>query len=144
LYQINIIVLKMADVLTQEQRKLNMSSIKGKNTSPELKLRKLIYSKGVRGYRVHPNIPGKPDVIFTKYKLAIFVDGCFWHKCPVHFKEPDTRKEFWLEKINQNVERDQIVNLKLKEAGWIVLRIWEHQIRENPDVVVTEIIDKLK
>lgn len=134
----------MTDVLTKAQRKLNMSRIRGKDTSPEIKIRKLLFSKGIRGYRVNYKLTGKPDIVFPGKKVAVFIDGCFWHKCPIHFQEPDTRKEFWLDKINRNVERDQIVNLKLKEAGWRILRIWEHQVRENPDLVVSEIIDILK
>jgi DNA mismatch endonuclease, patch repair protein len=133
----------MTDVLTPAQRKLNMSRIKGKDTSPEIKIRKLLFSKGVRGYRINYKLTGKPDIVFLGKKVAVFIDGCFWHKCPIHFKEPETRKEFWLEKINRNVERDQMINIELKEAGWKVLRIWEHQVRENPDLVVTKIIEQI-
>jgi len=130
----------MTDVLTPKQRRLNMSRIRGKNTTPELILRKLLYSKGVRGYRIHYKLPGKPDIVFIKKRLAIFIDGCFWHKCPIDFKEPKTRTEFWMTKINSNVSRDK-VNLALLELeGWTVIRIWEHEIRKNPDNVIEKII----
>jgi DNA mismatch endonuclease (patch repair protein) len=131
----------MVDVLTPEQRKLNMSHINSKNTNPEKKLRHLIWSQGIRGYRIHYNLPGKPDIVFTKKKVAIFVDGCFWHKCPVCFQEPETRNEFWMKKIQSNVERDKKVNLQLKNLGWTVMRFWEHDIRKNPDAIVERIAE---
>ena len=134
----------MTDVLTPDQRKLNMSRIKGRDTSPEIKIRKLLFIKGIRGYRINYKLTGKPDIVFPGKKVAVFIDGCFWHKCPIHFQEPDTRKEFWLEKINRNVERDHLINLKLNDEGWEVIRIWEHQVREDPALVVTEIIERLR
>ncbi|MDY3203266.1 very short patch repair endonuclease [Methanocorpusculum bavaricum] len=134
----------MTDVLTPEQRKKNMSRIHGKNTSPELKLRKLLWKSGLRGYRVYYNLPGKPDIVFTKQKLAIFVDGCFWHKCPVCFRPPATNGEFWNEKLQKNVERDLRVNEELQNTGWTVLRIWEHEIKKTPDVVVGKIRELLR
>ena len=129
----------MTDVLTPAQRKLNMSRIRAKNTIPEVKLRKMLFAEGIRGYRIHYNLPGKPDIVFTKKKTAIFIDGCFWHKCPVCFQEPETRKEFWMKKIRSNVERDKKINKQLKNEGWTVLRFWEHDVRKNPDAVVKKI-----
>jgi DNA mismatch endonuclease, patch repair protein len=133
----------MTDVLTREQRTFNMSKIRGKNTGPEVKLRKLLWSQGIRGYRIHYNLPGKPDLVFTKKKIAIFIDGCFWHKCPVCFQEPKTRKEFWMKKIHSNVERDKKVNEQLKVEGWTVMRFWEHDIRKKPDNVIKKIKKKM-
>jgi len=120
-----------------------MSRIHGKNTSPELKLRKLLWKSGLRGYRVYYNLPGKPDIVFTKQKLVIFVDGCFWHKCPVCFRPPATNEGFWSEKLQKNVERDMRVNEELQNTGWTVLRIWEHEIKKTPDVVVGKIRELL-
>jgi DNA mismatch endonuclease, patch repair protein len=134
----------MTDVLTPSQRKFNMSRIRGKDTGPEIKLRKLLWSKGIRGYRIHPQLPGKPDIVFTKKKIAIFIDGCFWHKCPVCFQEPETRKEFWMKKINSNVERDLKNSKQLQEESWTVLRFWEHEIRKTPDNVVENIFQYLQ
>lgn len=134
----------MTDILSPSQRKLNMSHIRGKNTGPEIKLRKLLWTRGVRGYRIHYNLPGKPDIVFTKKKIVIFVDGCFWHKCPICFQEPDTRKEFWMKKIGTNVDRDLKITKQLQEEGWTVLRFWEHEIRKTPDDVVEKIIQRLK
>jgi len=131
----------MTDVLTEEQRRLNMSRIRGKNTGPELKLRKLLWASGVRGYRIHYNLPGKPDIVFTKKKIVIFIDGCFWHKCPICFQEPGTRNEFWMKKINANVKRDEGNVQKLNNEGWTVLRFWEHEVRKDPEKVLRIILE---
>lgn len=129
----------MADVLTKKQRSFNMSRIKGRNTSLELKMRNSIYKKGLRGYRLHPNLIGHPDLIFPKKKIAVFFDGCFWHKCSECFIKPVTRKIFWEEKISSNIKRDQVVNKKLRGAGWKVLRFWEHDIDRNSEKVADRI-----
>jgi DNA mismatch endonuclease, patch repair protein len=121
-----------------------MSRIRAKNTGPEIKFRKLLYARGIRGYRIHFNLPGKPDIVFIRKKIAIFVDGCFWHKCPACFQEPETRKEFWLKKIHSNIERDNKVNRELISNGWKVIRIWEHEIRKDPDSVVRKIEELLR
>ncbi len=118
----------MVDIFTKEQRSYYMSRVRSKNTKPELILRKFLFSKGIKGYRVNSILPGKPDITFTKYKLAIFIDGCFWHKCPNCFSPPQTNKEFWLKKIDGNVERDKKINKVLSESGYIVIRFWEHEI----------------
>ena len=133
----------MTDVLSKEQRAYNMSKIRGKNTGPEIKLRKLLWSAGIRGYRVHYNLPGKPDIVFVKKKIVIFIDGCFWHKCPMDFQEPETRKDFWMKKINSNVERDEKINRQLSDTGWTVIRIWEHEMRKEPEKVVQRICEML-
>ncbi|MCK4522383.1 MAG: very short patch repair endonuclease [Nanoarchaeota archaeon] len=134
----------MVDVHTKKQRSYNMFMIKGKNTKPEVDLRKLLFSKGIRGYRIHSKLPGKPDIVFTKFKLAIFIDGCFWHKCPKCFIEPDKNKEFWRSKINGNVERDKKVNKILGKERWKVLRFWEHLLRKDINKVYRRISEELK
>lgn len=134
----------MTDVLTPEQRKLNMSNIKGKDTSPEIVIRRLLYSKGIRGYRIHYPLIGKPDIVFIRKRLVIFIDGCFWHKCPDCFITPKTRTEFWLEKINKNVARDSKINEKLTADGWNVLRFWEHEVRKNPEKIIEMIRYQIK
>ncbi|WP_281767431.1 very short patch repair endonuclease [Methanoculleus bourgensis] len=134
----------MTDVLTKEQRKYNMSRIRGKDTSPEMKVRKMLYSHGIRGYRLHYKLPGKPDIVFIRKRIAIFIDGCYWHKCPACFKEPQTQNEFWMNKLNSNVERDRKVNEILTSSGWTVLRFWEHQVRKDPEGVVADILKVLK
>jgi len=133
----------MADVLTKEQRSYNMSMIKGENTKPEIALRKLLFARGLRGYRLHYRLPGKPDIVFPKSRIAIFIDGCFWHKCPKCFVKPVTKRKFWEKKIDSNIKRDKIVNRELKKNKWKVLRIWEHEIK-NEKTIKRKIIDRIK
>ena len=125
----------MADVLTDEQRKLCMSRIKGRDTKPELALRKALWAQGLR-YRKHSRLPGRPDVVFPGPRVVVFVDGCFWHRCPDHFVSPSNNACFWKTKIDRNVQRDKGVNSKLQGDGWRVVRLWEHEIRENLDQCV--------
>lgn len=127
------------DVLTAEQRSYCMSQIKGKNTKPELALRKALWSLGYR-YRVKNRLPGKPDLVFASLRTVIFVDGCFWHKCPDHFVQPKTRPQFWLDKINGNVVRDCRNNESLRAEGWQVIRIWEHEIKESLENAINRVV----
>lgn len=129
----------MADVLTKKQRSYNMSRIRAVDTKPELTLRHFLYAAGMRGYRLHYPLLGKPDVVFVKKKVGIFIDGCFWHNCPNDFVVPKTRRAFWLKKINGNVKRDKEVNVKLTMMGWKVIRIWEHEIMHSPKAVLLRI-----
>jgi DNA mismatch endonuclease (patch repair protein) len=131
----------MTDVLTGEQRSFNMSRIRARDTGPELRLRKALFKMDVRGYRLHYKLTGKPDLVFIGKRLAVFI--CFWHKCPVHFVRPETRTEFWMNKIEGNVARDGRVNAKLKEAGWYVMRFWEHEIRQDPQKAAANIAEYL-
>jgi DNA mismatch endonuclease (patch repair protein) len=133
----------MTDVLTKAQRSYNMSRIRGKNTKPELTLRSLLSKMGTRGYRTHYNLSGRPDIVFVKKRVAVFVDGCFWHRCPKCFVEPTTRKQFWVEKIGGNVKRDRRTNATLRKQGWKVLRFWEHEIRNRPEKAVSRILAQL-
>jgi DNA mismatch endonuclease (patch repair protein) len=119
----------MADVHTPEQRSYNMSRIKSNNTKPELLLRKLLWKNGIRGYRLKAKIFGKPDLYFPKYKLAIFVDGCFWHGCSHCKSIPETNNEFWIDKIKRNINRDYIVNKQLQHEKIYTIRFWEHEIK---------------
>lgn len=121
----------MTDVLTRKQRSYNMSQIKGKNTKPEVALRRLLFSRMIRCYRVNTKLFGKPDIVFPKYRIVVFVDGCFWHKCPKCFIRPRNNRKFWDKKISGNVRRDRKVNRILKKEGWKVIRLWEHLIRTN-------------
>jgi len=121
-----------------------MSRIRSKNTQPEIILRRLLWSQGYRGYRINvKNLPGKPDIVFTKYKTAIFIDGCFWHKCPKCFVEPKTNRDYWLPKIEENVAHDKMVNTQLEKIGWNVIRIWEHEVKENPKGCSERIIKQI-
>ncbi len=120
----------MADVLTPEQRRRNMSRIRGRDTKPELILRRGLHALGLR-FRLHrKNLPGKPDLVFPRYRAVIQVHGCFWHghDCPM-FKWPATRAEFWKEKITGNRRRDRAALAALHESGWRVLVVWECALR---------------
>mgnify|MGYP005851435249 FL=1 len=134
----------MTDVLTKKQRSYNMARIKSKNTGPELVLRKLLSKNKVRGYRLHYKIFGNPDLVFPEKRLAIFIDGCFWHKCPVCFIKPTSHVKFWEQKIRNNLKRDKEVNKFLAKNNWKVLRIWEHEIEKNPEKICLKIIKLLK
>lgn len=114
------------DVLTPEQRRHNMSRIRGKDTKPEMLLRRGLHAAGLR-YRLHvADLPGRPDLVFPRYRAVIFVHGCFWHGhyCPL-FRLPATRPEFWAAKIAGNRIRDQRTSAALRAAGWRVLTVWE-------------------
>ncbi|MBD3360360.1 DNA mismatch endonuclease Vsr, partial [Candidatus Peregrinibacteria bacterium] len=123
----------MADKFDRKTRSKIMSRIRAKNTSLEVNFRKLLWQEGLRGYRIHYKLPGKPDIVFTKKKIAIFVDGCFWHKCPKCYEAPKTNKKYWLPKIEKNASRDKENARKLRSRGFKVIRIWEHEVLQNPE-----------
>ena len=106
-----------------------MSRNRGSDTKPELMLRAALRARGVH-YRLRGKLPGRPDIFLPRFRLAIFVDGCFWHGCPEHAVKPKTNAKFWQEKLSKNKARDEQVNRQLAELGWNVLRFWEHEIRE--------------
>ena len=116
-----------------------MSSIRGKNTKPELAIRKILWSNGVR-YRIHnKRILGTPDISIRKKKIAIFIDGCFWHGCEKCYKEPSNNTEFWKNKIQNNKDRRKKVKKTLKSNHWNALEFWEHEINKNPNLVANKI-----
>lgn len=119
------------DVHDKETRSYNMSRIKGKDTKPEEIVRKYLFSKGFRYRKNDKRLPGTPDIVFPKYKTAIFVNGCFWHghKDCRYFVIPKTNTEFWLNKINANIERDRRKHNELKELGWKVIVVWECELK---------------
>lgn len=121
----------MADVHDIATRSYNMSQIKGKDTKPELLVRKYLHAHGIR-YRLHnKNLPGKPDLTLTKYHKVIFVNGCFWHghKGCKYFVLPKTRTEWWQDKIEETIKRDNKNMMDLKERGWNSLVIWECELK---------------
>jgi len=118
-----------------------MSANKAKNTKPEFLLRKAIFKQGIRGYRLNlRDIPGRPDIAFLKKKKAIFVHGCFWHRCPYcNLPLPNSNTDFWKKKFKNNVDRDKRTVQKLEAAGWEVLVIWECQINQYIDKCVKQV-----
>ena len=133
----------MTDFMTPKQRSFCMSQVKGKNTTPELYLRKHLWTAGFR-YRLHSKLPGSPDIVLPKFKVVIFVHGCFWHHhegCPKS-RLPSTRQEFWTSKILANVERDSRNISKLKNSGWRIAIVWECALKQPS--LMTATVDSLK
>lgn len=112
-----------------------MSRIRSRDTGPERALRTWLWWHGVR-FRLRRRILGtRPDIAWTGRRVAVFVDGCFWHGCPIHYREPSTNTGFWRDKIGRNRERDRRDDGVLSRAGWTVLRFWEHEVVSDPDRV---------
>ncbi|WP_377809007.1 very short patch repair endonuclease [Azospirillum sp. A29] len=134
----------MADRLTEEQRRLNMSRIRGRDTKPEFVVRRLLHGLGFR-YRLHgTDLPGRPDIVLPKWKTVVFVNGCFWHGhgCRL-FKWPATREEFWRHKIGRNVERDAETRRKLDELEWRVVNVWECALKGSERLRPEELGERL-
>ena len=135
----------MTDVFTKEKRSEVMSRIKGKgNKDTELAMIQILRNNHISGWRRNQAVLGKPDFIFPKNKVALFVDGCFWHGCPKHSTMPVNNREFWLRKLSANKVRDRFVTLQLRASGWRVLRIWEHElVRKNAACCIQRICETL-
>jgi DNA mismatch endonuclease (patch repair protein) len=137
----------MPDVFTKRKRSEVMSRIRGRgNRDTELALLKILKTHRITGWRRHHPISGRPDFAFPVKRLAVFVDGCFWHRCPRCSNMPATNRAFWLRKLTGNVARDREVETRLLGRGWSVVRIWEHELR-RPDAVlgrITRALDRLR
>lgn len=121
------------DVHSKETRSYNMSCIKGKNTNPEEIVRKYLFSQGFRYRKNDKRLPGTPDIVLPKYKTVVFVNGCFWHGhegCR-YYVVPKTRTDFWLNKTNNNIERDRRKNVELEKLGWKVITVWECELKSK-------------
>lgn len=125
-----------------------MQAVKGRNNkSTERRLRAMLVKAGVGGFELNAeDLRGRPDLAFRKEKVAVFVNGCFWHQCPMHFAMPRTNRAYWGRKINENVRRDDRVKRWLNRRGWSVLNIWEHQLRTKEDraAVLEKVTDALE
>ena len=135
----------MMDTLTKEKRSWNMSRITGRNTKPEILLRSLLHREGFR-FRLHDKrFPGKPDIVLPRHRTVIFVNGCFWHRhnnCEYAYT-PKSRQEFWLNKFQGTVQRDQEKQKMLADLGWQVLVVWECELKRNSSLLVSNISSKL-
>ena len=135
----------MIDRISKERRSWNMSRIRGKDTGPELILRKLLHRAGYR-FRLHrPDLPGKPDIVLSKYRTAIFVHGCFWHRhegC-AGATIPSTRQDFWLAKFEGTVKRDRRKQWQLEEMGWRVITVWECELDSDAEGVMKILSNQL-
>jgi DNA mismatch endonuclease (patch repair protein) len=126
----------MPDVFTKAKRSDVMSRIRSRgNKATELKLVSILRAAGISGWRRHQPVPGRPDFIFRRARLALFVDGCFWHGCRWHCRMPKSRKEFWTSKIARNRARDREVRAQLRSRGWKLLRVWEHALADPAEVL---------
>src|SRR5947208_758355 len=122
----------MPDLYSAATRSYVMSRIRGRNTKAEILLRRALWSAGLRGYRTHGALPGRPDIILTRVRLAVFVDGCFWHSCPrCLIPVPASRVDYWGPKLRRNKLRDGRVRRELRRLGWTTLRLWEHEVRRD-------------
>lgn len=131
------------DCFSEEKRSAIMRAIGQKDTKPEIMLRKALWARGLR-YRKHFKVGRiRPDLIFRRNMVSLFIDGCFWHGCPRHYTEPATNSTFWREKIHRNQLRDKLVNETLESHGWTVIRIWQCEIYRELDKTVARIIDTL-
>ena len=121
----------------------SMRSNRGRDTGPELAVRRILHREGLR-YRVdYPPLGGRrrADIVFTRQRVAVFIDGCFWHACPTHGSSPRRNADYWVPKLARNVARDRETDSLLRDSGWTVLRFWEH---EPPDIVSEAIVSALR
>jgi DNA mismatch endonuclease, patch repair protein len=134
-----------APIPAKELTSKTMSAIKSRNTKPELIVRKALWRNGIRGYRLHwKNAPGRPDIAFPGKKIAVFINGCFWHRCPFcKPRIPVSHSDFWTEKFNQNIKRDLNKIILLNQKGWTSITIWECQLNENILIYVNKIREML-
>ena len=134
----------MPDVFTKEKRSEVLSRIKGKgNKDTELAMIQILRKHHISGWRRNQAVLGKPDFVFPKQKIALFVDGRFWHSCPLHANMPRNNRAFWQKKLKDSADRDVFVNRELKKLGWEVIRVWEHEFRE-PQKVVAKLKKRLQ
>lgn len=135
----------MADTLTKEKRSWNMSRITGRNTKPEILLRSMLHKEGFR-FRLHDKrLPGKPDIVLSRYRTVIFVNGCFWHRhrnCKYAYT-PKSRQEFWLNKFEATVRRDQQKQDMLEKLDWQVLVVWECELKNKKEQIISDISSRL-
>jgi DNA mismatch endonuclease (patch repair protein) len=129
----------MTDNLTKTQRSKTMSHIKSKWTNQEKKVHAWLSSKQIK-HKMHPKIKGNPDILLTKSKCTIFINGCFWHGCPKCYKEPQTNRDYWIPKIRANKKRDRETYRILRNAGWGVKILWEHQLKDDFDSACSKLL----
>lgn len=131
------------DVLTKEQRSKVMAAVRSRgNKETEQRFAAILRAAGITGWRKHQPLPGRPDFVFRHARLAIFVDGCFWHGCRWHCRIPQDNREYWQRKISRNATRDRSTTRLLRRSGWRVLRIWAHSLRA-PQIVLRRITSQL-
>jgi DNA mismatch endonuclease (patch repair protein) len=131
------------DVFTKKKRSQVMAAIRSRgNKDTELKLASILRTARITGWRRHQPLAGRPDFVFHSARIAVFVDGCFWHGCPKHGRKPGSNRAYWLPKLRRNQRRDRAVTRALSKAGWHVIRLWEHDLA-NPAQAGSRIIRAL-
>jgi DNA mismatch endonuclease, patch repair protein len=120
----------MPDQFSPDERSEIMRRVKSKDTSLERKVRSALHKRGLR-YRLYYDLPGKPDIVFVRARVVVFIDSCFWHGCPKHLRMPQSNREYWEKKIGGNIARDNQNNEQYEQSGWFLIRIWEHELKED-------------
>lgn len=133
----------MVDSMSKNKRSQIMKSIKSTGTSIEEAFCKELWGRGIRYRRNVSGLFGKPDIAIKKYRLVVFVDSCFWHGCITHCRMPKTNQDYWMKKIERNIQRDQKVTEYYLKQGWKIIRIWEHQLKNEFDETVENVVDQL-
>lgn len=128
----------MPDTFTPEFRSEIMRRVRGKDTAFERKVRSALHRRGLR-FRLYCSLPGKPDIVFPGARVVVFLDSCFWHGCPDHLRMPASHVEYWRRKIRRNKERDAKTKAAYRRSGWKVVRLWEHQLKDDFDRCVLRI-----
>ncbi|MGW7466830.1 very short patch repair endonuclease [Streptomyces xantholiticus] len=128
-------------------RRRNMQAIRSRDTTPERLIRRLVHAQGLR-YRVAarplPDLRRTADMVFRPVKLAVFIDGCYWHGCPEHYVRPKTNCGYWSDKVTRNVTRDRDTDERLRQAGWTVLRFWEHESPNDCALAIAATVSRLR
>lgn len=133
------------DIYTPEKRSEVMAAVRGSgNLSTEMRMVALFRQHGVKGWRRHQSLPGRPDFVFRDGKVAVFVDGCFWHGCPTCYRAPASNREFWQNKVLENRRRDRRVSRELRRMGWSVIRVRECVLKKRTEQVVARIRRKIE
>lgn len=135
----------MADKLSSERRSWNMRQIRSLNTKPEILIRSALHRRGFR-FRIHHKLlPGRPDIVLSKYRTVVFINGCFWHqhKGCIEASRPKTNQDYWINKLESNIKRDRRNKDALRKKGWLVHRYWECEVLRNPERVADQIVNRL-
>lgn len=131
----------MPDTFTPEKRSEIMRAVKGKDTTLETRVRSALWRLGLRFRKNVASLPGKPDIAFTRKKVVVFIDSCFWHGCPRHLRRPQSNQDYWEAKIDGNRQRDAQIDAAYSEMSWRVIRIWEHELKEDFHHCLARIVD---
>jgi len=134
---------KSASAKSRLTKSEQMRRVRTSGTQPELVARKALWRLGYR-YRLHTRLPGSPDLCFPRARIVVFIDGCFWHGCPIHYSAPATRAEFWSAKLRENIERDRRADQTLSRLRWTVIRIWEHEVEQDAAAAISRIASAIE